>query len=303
MGYTEKFTIVQNTEYGYYHIDPIPGPSELSDFYQSNYPELLQEGEVAKGLSRLMGEDEQADRERQWRRATWYTDVQALIESINSGASRVLDVGAGTGEFLLYMQDEGYEVVGIEPSARISERARSKGIEMHCTTIEEYEEGSRNSFDVVTLFHVLEHVPNPIEVIKVAHSLLKPGGIIVVKVPNEFNPLQTSACESVGLDEWWIVPPIHINYFDYDSLRALVRGAGFSIEEEIGNFPMEMFLLMGENYVNDQNVGSRCHKKRVRFEESISGDVRRTLYKKLADAGLGRSATLVGIAEGKNSAE
>jgi SAM-dependent methyltransferase len=244
----------------------------------------------------LEGEEE-ADREREWRRATWYTDIQVLIETTGPSASRVLDVGAGTGEFLSYMQDEGYEVVGLEPSSKIGEKAKSKGLEVYNKTIEEFVESGGDSFDVVTLFHVLEHVPNPVEVIESAYSLLRPGGILVVKVPNEFNSLQVSARESLSLDDWWIVPPVHINYFDYDSLEAIIQSAGFTVEEKIGDFPMETFLLMGENYVDDQDVGSKCHEKRMQFEKSLPGEVRRMLYKKLADAGLGRSATLVGVAK------
>jgi SAM-dependent methyltransferase len=149
----------------------------------------------------------------------------------------------------------------------------------------------------VTLFHVLEHVPNPVEVVESAYSLLSSGGVLVVKVPNEFNSLQVSARESLSLDDWWIVPPVHINYFDYDSLGALIQSAGFTVEEKTGDFPMEIFLHMGENYVDDQDVGSKCHEKRMRFEKSLPGEVRRMLYKKLADAGIGRSATLVGVAK------
>jgi len=292
-----RYEIVESSQFGYKHISPIPDASELSEFYQSDYPEMLQEGEVAEDVARLLEGEEEADREREWRRATWYTDIQVLIETTSPSASRVLDVGAGTGEFLSYMQDEGYEVVGLEPSFKIGEKARSKGLKIHNKTIEEFVENRYDSFDVVTLLHVLEHVPNPVEVVESAHSLLSPGGILVVKVPNEFNSLQVSARESLSLDDWWIVPPVHINYFDYDSLVALTESAGFTVEEKIGDFPMEIFLLMGENYVNDQDVGRKCHKKRMQFEKSLPGEVRRMLYKKLADSGLGRSATLVGVAK------
>jgi len=292
-----KYEMVESNKFGYKHISPIPDASELSEFYQSDYPEMLQEGEVAEDVARLLEGEEEADREREWRRATWYTDIQVLVETTSPSASRVLDVGAGTGEFLSYMQDQGYEVVGLEPSSKIGEKAKSKGLEIHNKTVEEFVGSGHNSFDVVTLFHVLEHVPNPVEVVESAYSLLSPGGVLVVKVPNEFNPLQVSARESLSLDDWWIVPPVHINYFDYDSLGALIQSAGFTVEEKIGDFPMEMFLLMGENYVDDQDVGSKCHEKRMRFEKSLPGEVRRMLYKKLADAGLGRSATLVGVAK------
>lgn len=297
MSKKKEYEVVESGQFGYKHIHPIPDASELSEFYQSDYPEMLQEGEVAEDVARLLEGEEEGDREREWRRATWYTDIQALIEATSPSASRVLDVGAGTGEFLSYMQDEGYEVVGLEPSSKIGEKARGKGLEIHNKTIEEFVKKGHGSFDVVTLFHVLEHVPNPIEVVESAYSLLSPGGILVVKVPNEFNSLQVSARESLSLDDWWIVPPVHINYFDYASLGALIQSAGFKVEEKIGDFPMEMFLLMGENYVNDQDVGSKCHEKRMQFEKSLPGKVRRMLYKELADAGLGRSATLVGVAE------
>jgi 2-polyprenyl-3-methyl-5-hydroxy-6-metoxy-1,4-benzoquinol methylase len=292
-----EFEIKEDEKCGYKHISPIPDASELSDFYQSDYPEMLQEGEAAEDVARLIEGGEEAERERAWRRATWYADVQVLVEAINSDVSRVLDVGAGTGEFLAYMQDNGFDVVGLEPSSKIGEVARSKGLTIHATTLEPFAETTQDSFDVVTLFHVLEHVPNPVEVLEAARSLLGKRGLLIVKVPNEFNSLQLAARDALDLGDWWMVPPVHINYFDYDSLRALMNETGFSVETEIGNFPMEMFLLMGENYVEDSETGSECHWKRVRFEESIPGRVRRTLYKKLATTGLGRSATLIGSAD------
>ncbi len=292
-----EFEIKEDGKYGYKHISPIPDPSDLSYFYQSDYPEMLQEGEAAEDVARLIEGGEEAERERAWRRATWYADVQALVESIDSDVSRVLDVGAGTGEFLAYMQDNGFDVVGLEPSSKIGEVARSKGLTIHATTLEDFAETTEDSFDVVTLFHVLEHVPNPVEVLEAAHSLLGKGGLLIVKVPNESNSLQLAARDALDLGNWWIVPPVHINYFDYDSLRALMKETGFSVETEIGSFPMEMFLLMGENYVEESETGSECHWKRVRFEQSIPGGVRRTLYKKLATARLGRSATLIGSAD------
>jgi 2-polyprenyl-3-methyl-5-hydroxy-6-metoxy-1,4-benzoquinol methylase len=287
------YELIENEEYGFLQLDPIPSADALSAFYQSEYPELLEDGELAADVSRLLEDGEAAEREREWRRSTWYADHLHVVEEARPDCDSVLDVGAGTGEFLSFASEQGYDAVGIEPSGRIGDAARKKGLDIHETTVEAFVESHDVEFDLVTVFNVLEHVPNPREVLDACRELLTEDGVLVVKMPNEFNPLQEAARAALDLDRWWISVPTHISYFDFDSLAAMLTDHGFDVHARFADFPMSQFLLMGHNYVEDSDVGSDCHERRTRFELAIADDVRRNFYSSLARAGLGRNCTLV----------
>lgn len=293
----DRCELVEDEEYGFSRLDPIPSADELSAFYQSEYPELLENGELAADVSRLLEDSEAAEREREWRRSTWYTDHLHIVEEEQPDCDSVLDVGSGTGEFVSFAAERGYDAVGIEPSGRIGDAARKKGLDVRETTVEAFAESQDIEFDLVTMFNVLEHVPNPREVLEACRDLLTENGMLVVKVPNEFNPFQRAARATLDVDRWWISVPTHIFYFDFDSLAALLTDCGFDIHARFADFPMSQFLLMGHNYVADDDVGSDCHERRVRFEAAIGDEARRSFYTSLADAGLGRNCTLFATVE------
>lgn len=293
----DGYELIENEKFGFSRLEPIPSADTLSSFYQSEYPELLENGELAADVSRLLEDSGAAEREREWRRLTWYADYLHIVEQELPDCRGVLDVGAGTGEFLLFAEKQNYDAVGIEPSGRIGDVARDKGLEIHETTVETFVESHDTEFDLVTMFNVLEHVPNPGEVLDACRDLLTEDGMLILKVPNEFNPFQRAAQAALGLDRWWITVPTHIFYFDFDSLAALLTNHGFNIHARFADFPMSQFLLMGHNYVTDDDIGGDCHERRVRFELAIDDEVRREFYTRLADVGLGRNCTLFATVE------
>jgi hypothetical protein len=85
-----------------------------------------------------------------------------------------------------------------------------------------------------------------------------------------------------------------VNYFDFKSLQKILVSLNFEILYYTTDFPMEIFLLFGEDYVNNSKVGSMCHKKRINFELSIPDELRREIYHKLAEVGVGRSILIFG---------
>jgi SAM-dependent methyltransferase len=127
-------------------------------------------------------------------------------------SGRLLDYGCGNGSFAHWMSTTGFEVVGLEPfslgSPRISERL---------TLLREPLESAASrlgKFDVITLWHVLEHVPQPVELLKRLRALLADGGVIVVSVPN-FDSLQSKLFKG----GWFhLDPPRHLIHFEKDSL-------------------------------------------------------------------------------------
>ena len=87
-----------------------------------------------------------------------------------------------------------------------------------------------------------------------------------------------------NLDEWWVFPPNHINYFSHDSLQELLRGCGYKIIHWTSSFPLDMFLLFGDQYVGNPKLGRECHNKRVKFEHLMEKHGKVEKLKKINNA-------------------
>ena len=103
-----------------------------------------------------------------------------LIEQHQPVKGKILDIGAGTGDFLLEAKNKNWETVGVEPNEKAKSIAINKGV-LFADTIEKLES---NSFDVITLWHVLEHVPDVAHQVAELKRLLKPSGTLIIAVPN-----------------------------------------------------------------------------------------------------------------------
>lgn len=103
-----------------------------------------------------------------------------IVNTNQTQKGKLLDIGAGTGDFLVTAKNSGWETLGIEPSEKAKKIALSKGISFK-NDIKEIENAS---FDVVTMWHVLEHVPDIQQHISELKRILKPNGLIIIAVPN-----------------------------------------------------------------------------------------------------------------------
>lgn len=103
-----------------------------------------------------------------------------LIDSQIDRGKNLLDIGAGTGDFLVQAKSDGFEVAGIEPNERARTNAARKGIHLQS----DYAGLANQKFDVITLWHVLEHLPDLEQQLNQISNLLKENGIVVVAVPN-----------------------------------------------------------------------------------------------------------------------
>lgn len=138
------------------------------------------------------------------------------------GAGRVLDVGCGTGLFLQAMRDEGWECVGIEPSPRASEWARThRQLDVRQGTI--FDVDATESFDLITFWDVLEHTSSPRAVLTRAHQLLVSRGVIALSLPN------WDSIERRIFGAAWIAldAPRHFYHFSPHTLRRLLVSCGF----------------------------------------------------------------------------
>ena len=243
---------------------------------------------------------EKAERESEYWRETW--DLRRGLIERALGATepnrklRILDVGCSGGFFLEGFRSGGWSTIGVEPSEMAVEYARSRfQLDVHCCSLEELE--LTEPVDAVHCSLVLEHLADPELAIEQMSSLLRPGGILFVEVPNDFNPLQLAIRDQLKKDAWWVAPHHHVNYFTFDSLSKLLSSKNFEELDRLASFPMELFVLMGEDYVGNKELGLDCHKKRMRLERNIvaagAGETLNDMYRALAKAGLGRTCGLL----------
>ena len=161
--------------------------------------------------------------------------------------------------------------------------------------MEEYPGGA---FDAIHMALVLEHVREPHDFLTRALSLLKPGGAMWVEVPNDFNRFQDVIVTALDKPRWWIVPEHHLNYFNFDSLSTLLKRCGAEEVSRSASFPMEIFVLMGMDYIGNDEIGSKAHAHRMAFEKKMlahDSDTLAHFYGALARAGLGRTCNILAV--------
>lgn len=103
-----------------------------------------------------------------------------IVENQVDNPNKLLDLGAGTGDFLISARDSGFSVIGVEPNDKARQLAHQKGIELQSNL----EEVSGQKFQAITLWHVLEHLPNLEDQIKTLVELMEEDGVLVIAVPN-----------------------------------------------------------------------------------------------------------------------
>ncbi|MCV9932334.1 class I SAM-dependent methyltransferase [Flavobacterium sp. LS1R47] len=164
-----------------------------------------------------------------------------LINSENPQKGRILDIGAGTGDFLLTAKDNGWNTVGVEPSDRAKSIAIKKGISF----VEKIADLENNSFDVITMWHVLEHVPNLEFQIQELKRLLKPTGTLIVAVPN-FKSFDANHYKT-----FWAAydVPIHFWHFSKKAIQSLFEKVDMRLEKILPmKFDSFYVSLLSEKY-------------------------------------------------------
>ena len=147
----------------------------------------------------------------------------ALITKENTAHGNLLDIGAGTGDFLIQANQSGWNCVGIEPNENAKNIAVLKGVNF----IDSLEELESYSFDVITMWHVLEHVPELENQIKILKRLLKPKGTIIIAVPN-FKSFDAKHYKS-----FWAAydVPRHLWHFSKVSIQKLFNKEGLQLKK------------------------------------------------------------------------
>lgn len=141
-----------------------------------------------------------------------------LINSLGTEDKRLLDVGCGTGDFLKTAKDNHWKVCGIEPNANARLIANQK-TDDSVFDIDQLSKLQKKSFDVITLWHVLEHLPRLEEQIELFESLLKPHGRLIIAVPNY------KSFDAQYYKNFWAAfdVPRHLWHFSQKSISNLVE--------------------------------------------------------------------------------
>ena len=146
-----------------------------------------------------------------------------LINSLEPNKGRILDIGAGTGDFLSFAKNDGWQTIGVEPSERAKAIAKNKGVSF----VQETSELENHSFDVISMWHVLEHVPNLDKQIKELKRLLKPTGTLIIAVPN------FKSFDARHYGKFWAAydVPIHFWHFSKTAIKLLFEKEEMKLEK------------------------------------------------------------------------
>jgi 2-polyprenyl-3-methyl-5-hydroxy-6-metoxy-1,4-benzoquinol methylase len=273
----------------------MPSKEELNKFYESAYYETMEDRsqsdrcEDPDGFYIIQHED----------------TLRYLTSVLPPKMPKtILDIGAGYGDFLRFMKRKGWQTRGIEPSKMAWELIKDrKALDIRLAGIDRLRDAGFGRSTVVALNNVLEHLADPRKILaEVKEYFLSPRGLLLMTVPNEFNVLQdlvnkTALKGNQAKQNYWLLPPEHLNYWNMPSLEKFLDSCGFKTVFNTVDFPMELFPLMGEDYVTTPEKGRGAHLKRVRLEkylhEAKAYELKDRLFESFAKLGMGRTLLVI----------
>lgn len=171
--------------------------------------------------------------------------LQAVPLKTDAKGLRLLDVGTGIGILVQEARRMGYEAIGVEPSQKLQAHAVSLGLPVVQGVLPHPE--ISGPFDVVTIIDVIEHVTDPVDLLRSAADLLAPGGILVVVTPDR----SSIAAATMGR-RWWHYRVAHISYFEPETLEAALGHAGLrqiGLRRPTWYFPMDYLAERALGYM------------------------------------------------------
>ncbi|MCK5400085.1 MAG: class I SAM-dependent methyltransferase [Flavobacteriaceae bacterium] len=202
----EEFQLVFNTELEMLETYPQPPLEQLPKYYKSE--DYISHTDSQRNLF---------EKVYHLARRISLKKKLKLINSFSSEEKKLLDVGCGTGDFLQIAQQNNWTVSGIEPNdeARIIANEKTRNAVFEAEHLLEFDS---NSFDVITLWHVLEHLPKFEDYISILKSFLKPNGTLIIAVPNY------KSYDAKYYKEFWAAydAPRHLWHFSQTAISKLV---------------------------------------------------------------------------------
>lgn len=198
----ESFTLLENKEYQLLKTHPTPSLETLGNYYESS--DYISHTDSKRTLFEKLYHVVKTNSLRK---------KVTLISKYNSGT--LLDIGAGTGDFLVVAKKKNWATFGIEPNLKARNLALEKGVTLKQSLLD----FENHSFDVITMWHVLEHVPDIQNQIQELKRLLKPNGTIFIAVPN-YNSFDAKYYKS-----FWAAydVPRHLWHFSKVSISKLFQ--------------------------------------------------------------------------------
>lgn len=210
----ENFTIVSCGTCDFTFTNPRPLNENLGNYYKSDM--YISHTNNSKGLFNWLYQTIR----------NYAVGIKvALLKSITKEGAH-LDIGCGTGEFLNACKNAGYSTKGIEPSelARTQAKNNYNLVVSDNTDLTQF---SEEEFDSISMWHVLEHIPNLNETISQFHKILKPNGKIIIAVPNY------KSWDASYYKEFWAAwdVPIHLWHFSKSTIEKIFKNHEFSLRK------------------------------------------------------------------------
>lgn len=226
----EQYQVKKNIEFDM--LVTVPVPDNLSKYYKSD--DYISHTDSKKNLF---------DKVYQAVKNITLKRKLKLINSFKTSSKNILDVGAGTGDFLKICKNNSWNVSGVEPSLHARNIATKKGVFLE----EDLSNFTNQKFDVITLWHVLEHVENLQDYITTLNELLSDNGKLIIAVPN-FNSF-----DSQYYKQYWAAfdVPRHLWHFSKSSISKLFSSINLSIDKTLPmKFDSYYVSLLSEKYMN-----------------------------------------------------
>ncbi len=197
----ETFELLHDDELDMLITHPQPSLEKLPSYYES-----------ADYISHTDGKKSLFEKMYQFVKGIALKNKLKLINS-ESQKGTILDIGAGVGDFLVTAKNDGWNIIGIEPSEKAKAIAINKGVSF----VSDLSEIENQSLDVITMWHVFEHVPNLEHQMSELKRLIKPNGTIIIAVPN-FNSFDANY-----YGKYWAAfdVPIHLWHFSKTAIQKL----------------------------------------------------------------------------------
>ncbi|TYC15628.1 class I SAM-dependent methyltransferase [Bizionia gelidisalsuginis] len=229
----ETFQLLHNSQWDYLQTNPQPSASKLPDYYKSE--DYISHTNTQRNLFEKVYH---AVRTISLKRKL------KLINSFSSSEKKILDVGCGTGDFLAEAQKNKWVITGIEPNEKARTIANSKTGNKIVNT-DALETLPSHSFDVITLWHVLEHLPNLEEHIKLFKRLLKKEGTLIIAVPNY------KSYDAIYYKQFWAAfdVPRHLWHFSQEAITRLFNKKEMTVVKTLPMvFDAYYVSLLSEKY-------------------------------------------------------
>lgn len=213
------FNIVECNRCEFKFTNPRPAETEIDKYYKS--VKYVSHSNSSKGLINWIYQIVRNHTLKQKLKL-----INRLTNIRQPSFKNLLDIGCGTGEFLNTCKNAGYNVVGIEPSSEARRLAQDK-YSLDVRTEESIKKFDNESFDIITMWHVLEHVHRLNERVAELKRLLKKNGVLIVAVPNP------NSFDAKFYKENWAAydVPRHLYHFVYQDIKSLFENKSMEVRE------------------------------------------------------------------------